>query len=160
MRTIGQYYRRIKRLIQFIPHIWRGWDFDYRTSVDLFKYQLGRTADFLESDQAYSSDAKLQAQKIRTAIKLIDKVYEEEYALEYQDQLKEIYGPNVLDWWFEDTGRGDGSSYLKYEYEKWDIAEAVNHRQSELFKDAHLKQERAHRILWRYIEHNIRGWWD
>jgi hypothetical protein len=22
------------------------------------------------------------------------------------------------------------------------------------------KQKKAHRILWKYIEHNIQGWWD
>jgi hypothetical protein len=80
--------------------------------------------------------------------------------MEWMDQLQEIYGPSVLDWWFEDMGRGDGSSYLRYVYEKWDNAEEVEAKKSELVKASREKQKKAERILWTYIQHNIRNWWD
>ena len=31
---------------------------------------------------------------------------------------------------------------------------------SKLHLESRLKQEKAHRILWAFIEHNIRHWWD
>lgn len=160
MNTISHYYRRLKRLIQFIPHIWRGYDFDYRYAIDLFSYQLSRTADMLESDRAMTVDADVRAKRIRTAVELLKKVYEEDYGMEYQDQLEVLYGPNVLDWEFEDTGRGDGSSYLNYAYEKWDNAEEIKEKQHELFLAAQAKQKRAEELVWKFISHNIRWWWD
>tara|TARA_B110000503_G_scaffold136816_1_gene219863 strand:- start:362 stop:682 length:321 start_codon:yes stop_codon:yes gene_type:complete len=103
----------------FLPIIWRGYDFDYAHAIELFKYQLERTADLLESDKAYTINSNIHAQKIRTAIRLMDIVYEEKY----------------ID--------GLSSPYTDDE-----------------FKEALKKQDRAHKILWKYIEHNIRHWWD
>ena len=93
-------YQQIKRVIDFFPLIWRGFDFDYQYSIDLFKKQLERTANHLESNRAYGMGATNRASRIRTALRLMDKVYDEEYGCEYQDKLKELYDENVLDWWF------------------------------------------------------------
>lgn len=160
MRTIRQFFRRLRRLIQFIPHIWKGVDYDYRSAIDLFSYQLSRTADFLESDQAYSTDALRDASRIRTAIDLLERVYEDDYSIEYVDQMKAIYGPDVLDFWFEDTGDGSGGKYIRTLYEKWDNVDEVEAHLRELQHISHKKQEKAHALAWNFIAHNIRQWWD
>ena len=72
MRAIKQFIRRVKRTYAFLPIIWRGYDFDYRYAIDLFSYQLERTADFMESDRAMTVDAKVRAKRIRTAIELLN----------------------------------------------------------------------------------------
>lgn len=153
-------YRQIKRVLDYLPIIWKGYDFDYRYSIDLFKHQLIRTANFMESDRAYSNDSDIRARRIKTAVELLDKVYDEEYGIEYQDQMKKIYGDNVLDWNFEDTGRGDGTSYLNYEYEKWENKDEVKETFDKLFTQSKEKQIRAEKLVWKFISHNIRGWWD
>jgi len=158
--NIRWFFRKVKRVWNFLPHVWRGYDFDYRYSVDLFIYQLERQAKFFESDRAYSSERLNQASRIRTAIKLLEKVYDDDYGCEYQDQLRQAYGDNVLDWWFEDTGKGDDSSYLRYEYEKWDNADEVRTLKDNLFKLSQKKQKRAEELVWKFIAHNIRYWWD
>ena len=160
MRAIKQFIRRVKRTYVFLPIIWKGYDSDYRHAVDLFKYQLERTADFMESDKAMTVDADIRAKRIRTAVELLEKVYEEEYGCEYQDKLRELYGPDVLGWWFEDTGKGDGSSYLRQVYEKWDNSEEVQRMMNKLFLESQTKQKRAEELVWKFISHNIRGWWD
>ena len=38
MRTIKQFFRRLKRTIDFLPIIWKGFDFDYRYAIELFQY--------------------------------------------------------------------------------------------------------------------------
>jgi hypothetical protein len=157
---IKRKYRQIERTLSFLPLIWNGFDFDYRYATDLFRKQLERIADEMESDRGRLENAKTNAQKIRTAIRLMDKVYDEEYGCEYQDKLKELYGENVLDWWFEDTGKGDDSSYLRYEYEKWDNSEEIKKVERKLLLESKNKQKRAHKLLWDFIEHNIQNWWD
>lgn len=160
MYKVRRFFKKVKRVIDFIPMIWKGYDFDYRYSIDLFQYQLKRTADFLESDQAVTMDANIRAKRIRTAVELLQKVYDEEYGCEYQDKLKEMYGENVLEWSLEDTGSGDGSSFIKYEYEKWDNAEEVYETRRKLYRESQEKQKRAEELVWKFISHNIRGWWD
>tara|TARA_R110002020_G_scaffold113236_3_gene260297 strand:- start:1788 stop:2153 length:366 start_codon:yes stop_codon:yes gene_type:complete len=115
--NITWFFRRLRRVWDFLPIIWRGYDFDYSHAIELFRYQLERTADLLESDKAYTLNSNLHAQKIRTAIRLMDKVYEEEWMEDFYDR-------------------------------KISLEEAIK------------KQERAHKLLWEYIEHNIQGWWD
>jgi len=160
MFVVKRFFRRVKRVIDFLPMIWKGYDFDYRYAIELFQYQLERTADFMESDRALTVDADIRARRIRTAVELLQKVYDEEYACEYQDKLKELYGDNVLDWSFEDTGEGDDSSYLRYRYEQWDNAEEVQRMMNKLFLESQAKQKRAEKLVWKFISHNIRHWWD
>jgi len=115
--NITWFFRRLKRVCDFLPIIWKGYDFDYVHAIELFRYQLERTAYLLESDKAYTVNSNIHAQKIRTAIRLMDKVYDEEY-------MEDFYVGKLT------------------------IKEAIE------------KQERAHQLLWKYIEHNIQHWWD
>ena len=92
MDDIERFIYRVKRVIEFIPVIWKGYDWDYGSAIDVFQYQLTRTADYLESDKARSLDAKTNAAKIWTAIELMEKVYNEDYAMEYMDDIERLYG--------------------------------------------------------------------
>jgi len=157
-------WRQIKNVIGWIPVVWKQFDFDYRYSLDVFKHQLLKQAKFMESDKAYGVNSHIQAQKIRMVVRLMDKVYDEEYALEYQQKLKDTYGDDVMDlvlhdlidsnechpivWKFEEDN--------KYESQREEIRE--NH--DKWFKESQDKQERAHKLLWKLIEFYIRGWWD
>tara|TARA_R110000796_G_scaffold69256_1_gene158134 strand:- start:730 stop:1215 length:486 start_codon:yes stop_codon:yes gene_type:complete len=160
INNIRWFFRRLKRVWEFLPYVWKGYDFDYGTAINLFKYQLSRTEKFMSSDGTFTVDADVRARRIKTAVELLQKVYDEDYAMEYYDQMTELYGPNVMDYWFEDTGSDDGSSFLKYEYEKWDNHEEVEQTKTRLFKLSQDKQKRAEKLVWEFISHNIRGWWD
>ena len=159
MYWVKRKIQQIKRVIDFFPLIWNGFDFDYRYAIDLFKKQLERIAKDMETNGRLEC-SDVNAQKIRTALRLMDKVYEEEYTHEFMDKIKELYGENALDWWFEDTNDGHGSSYLRYEYEKWDNSDEITEMKNKLFKESIDKQKRAHKLLWDFIEHNIQKWWD
>ena len=153
-------YQQIQRVIDFLPIIWNGFDFDYTYSIQLFKKQLERQAKFFESGKAYTSDAKHTASRIRTAIELIDKVYDDRYETEWVAKIEEQFGEDALDWEFEDTGDGTGSSFITNKYEKWDNAEEIKLVKRELVKQSREKQKKAEKLLWKFIENNIRHWWD
>lgn len=170
---IRRTYRKVMRVLDFIPILWKGYDFDYRYAVELFGHQLKRTADYMESDRAMTLDADKRAKRIRTAIELLDKVYDEEYGCEYQDKLRELYGENVFDCrWepvspkeaeeFPDDWKETESEFVEHhwEYEYWDNADEIKETSDKLFRESREKQERAHKLVWEFIEHNIRGWWD
>jgi len=162
---IKQFIRRVRRVIDFLPIIWKGYDFDYRYAIELFQYQMERTADFMESEKSMTKDANIRASRIRTAVELLEKVYNDEYSSEWQDKLKNIYGENVIDWEFIELdvkSNYDGQPLyeIKWEYEKWDNSEEVENVKQQLFKESKEKQQRAEKLVWEFISHNIRYWWD
>jgi len=149
-----------KRVIDFLPIIWNGFDFDYTYSIQLFKKQLERQAKYFESGKSYSDRADQNVSRIRTAIRLMDKVYDEEYGMEWVDKLEEQFGKETLEWEFEDTGDGTGSSFITSKYEKWDNAEEIRKVKLELISKSDAKQKKAEQLVWKFIGHNIRYWWD
>jgi len=165
MYWVKRKIRQIKRVIDFLPLIWNGFDFDYKYALDLFKKQLGRMADMMESDRAMTLEAKTNAQKIRTAIRLMDKVYDEEYSSEYMTHIDKLYGTTHYD--FVESDKLDKWGESHYELKLWN-ENAVNEEHQkeidEVRKQMMLlsrdKQNRAHKLLWDFVEHNIQRWWD
>lgn len=155
-------YKQVKNVIRWIPVIWNNFDFDYRYALEAFKFQLNNIADHMESDKAVTMSAADRAQKIRTITKLMDKVYDEEYATDYIDKIEELYGPREINW--EDDDEKEG--YVRYEgyiYEREYTPEqlkAIKEHETKLHKEGRAKQEKAHKLLWKLMEHNIRGFWD
>ena len=115
-----RFFRRVRRVIDFLPIIWKGEDYDYYYSIQLFQYQLERTADYIE-ERGHLANADDVVKEIRTATTLLEDVYEEKY-------LEEIFDKNASAW--------------------------VN-----IHKGLQ-KQDKAERIVWKFIGHNIRKWWD
>ena len=158
-------YNQINRVLSYLPLIWKAYDWDYQYALDVFKHQLNRLATQLESDSAYSLSAKYDASKIRTAIKLMDKVYKEEYATEYIDTIEKRYGKTRYDFVEVEEKDEYGEPYCKMVHsnefaldeEHQKEIDEVKHQMFLLCRD---KQERAHRLLWKYIEHHIQRWWD
>ena len=160
---------QIKNVFRWLPIIWKQYDFDYNYSLEVFKFQLQKQAEFLESDRAVTLCAKDKAKRIRTVIKLMDKVYEDDYSMEYVDKLKELYGKDVLEVSFVETGDTTFNDFsgkteklfsMRYKYETWDNVDEIKKVKEQLIKGSHDKQMRAHKILWSLIEKDIRDWWD
>ena len=158
-------YRQIQRVIDFLPIIWKGYDFDYGYSIELFRKQLQRQAKHLESERAHTLSAPINAQKIRTAIRLMDKVYDEDYAMEYVDDIELLYGKSKHEFVELDEKDKNGNPYytmkirneLAVDEEHQKEIDEVRHQ---MFLRSKGRQERAHKLLWSYIEHNILKWWD
>ena len=116
-----RFFRRVRRVVDFLPIIWKGEDWDYAYSVELFRYQLERTADYIEK-RGHLANADDVVKEIRTATTLLENVYEEKYIEEMPDGT-------------------DKDSWIK-------VHEILE------------KQDKAERIVWKFIAHNIRKWWD
>lgn len=157
-------WRQIKNVIGWIPVVWKQFDFDYSYSLEVFKHQLLKQAKFMESDKAYGVNSHIDAQKIRMVVRLMNKVYDEEYSLEYQQKLKDKYGEDVIDWVHHDCVEFDGYHDIVWKFEVDEKFESqrdqIKEDSDKWFKESQDKQERAHKLLWKLIEFYIRGWWD
>jgi hypothetical protein len=95
----------------------------------------------------------------------MNKVYNEEYGMEYMDTIEKLYGKTHIDFVETDETDKNGKPYCRLE-SKNELAvdekhqkeiDEVRHQMMLLSSD---KQKRAHRLLWKLIEHNIQHWWD
>jgi len=161
MRPIKRFFKKLKRVIDFLPIIWNGHDFDYHYAIQLFKYQLQRTADMFDSRDAVALDSKINAQKIRTAIRLMDKVYEDEYVNEYMDIIDQVYGKT--EWHFTPVEGREGSvrvtmtNPMAVDDQHQEEINRTRYFMAQVSRDKH---DRAHKLLWDFIEHNVQRWWD
>jgi len=162
---LSRKWRQIRKTLDFIPLIWNSYDFDYRYSLDLFKKHLEYQALEMESDRSRLEYSKVNAQKIRTAIRLMDKVYDEEYAMEYMDTIDKLYGTTHYD--FVEVKSYNHNREPLYRIKHWNEGARDDEHQKEIdeirnqmMRESQLKQKRAHKLLWDFIEHNIQRWWD
>ena len=160
--NITYFFRRKKNqfhnLKRWLPLIWNKYDFDYSYSIDMLKRALLDQAEFLESDRACSISAKDDAKRIRIIVSLMEKVYDDTYALEYQDKLKELYGDDVFDFNFVSSEFEDMDTF-EWGYKSNPNADEIDEMHSKLLKESHAKQERAEELLWKLVAHNIRRFW-
>ena len=161
---IKRKYRQIERTLSFLPLIWKGYDWDYRYGIDLFQHQLKRTEKHIREKGMHLHNQNT-ASRIKTAVDLMQKVYEDEYSMEHYDILREKYGKST--WEFIETGDLDENGDPYYTVKTiWERAVDENHNQQieeerhQLMKESRKKQKRAHKLLWDFIEHNIQNWWD
>lgn len=160
LRNIRWFFRRTKRVVEFLPIIWKGYDFDYKYGIDVFHYQLSRTADFLESKASLGVQAKQKARRLRTILEIMKKVYDEEYRMGHFTQMERIWGEMDMKW--EDLNNGK-SKFVGW---KWKFAhtpeqqERAERQFSALARDAEKKHQRAKKLLWKLIDHNLEHMWD
>ena len=159
-------YRQIRKTLDFIPLIWNSYDFDYTYSIGLFKKHLEYQAKELESERANTLSAKMNAQKIRTAIRLMDKVYDDEYGLEYMDTIEKLYGKTHYDFVnLGEVSKRTGEELYELKLRNENAVDEQHQKEiDEVRKQMMLhsidKQKRAHKLLWDFVEWNIQGWWD
>ena len=158
MWRIKLFLRKLLRLVEWLPVIWKGDDYDYKYSIDVFRYQLERTAKYIESNGHLENGERVVLQ-IRTAIDLIDKTYGGGYQDEAEKQFTRQYGEcEVI---FNDYD--DDNFIIEFQ---WESAQNFEHNQE--INDLHTahmmaaynKTQRDKEVLWKYINKNIETWWD
>lgn len=164
--TIRRFWKQTRRLIKWAPVIWNSYDWDYSYAIDVFKLKLEETAAHMESDKSLAVNSKHYASRIRMVLRLMDKVYNGDYELEYSDKLKEKWGNskfvfNPVDPELYPDCPGCSTMDLVWEMDYTDEElKQIEVETLELMKAGQKKQKRAHKLLWELIEHNVQHWWD
>jgi hypothetical protein len=181
-RFDGRYYHKyfkqgIKNLWYWFPIIWKDRNWDDHYIFEVLKHKLKAQANYI-GRRDFHTRAQLDAKRMRLCVKLIQLVQDETYAMEYMD-----YGKDRV--WFTNCEDRPGSSLYNSEevWEKYDdffkkyplVYKKIlkgegpftldGRDESEMKKIiamniAHVNQERVHKLLFKIIEENIRGWWD
>ena len=178
----GRYYHKyfkegVKNLWYWFPVIWKDRNWDGHYIFEILQHKLEAQANYI-GRRDFHTRAQLDAKRMRLCIKLIKKVQEEDYTMEYMDYAKDRV-------WFTPCEDRPGSSLYNSEevWEKYDEyfkkyplvykrvmkGEGVftlNGRNESDMKRviaqniAHLNHDRARKLLFKIMEENIEGWWD
>jgi hypothetical protein len=177
-RFYHKYFKQgVKNIIYWFPIIWKDRNWDDHYIFDILKHKLKAQAKYI-GDRDWHTRAQLDAKRMRLCVKLIEKIQEEDYAMEYMDYHKDRV-------WF--TSCEDKPEYKQYNSEivkdtfdeffkkyplvykkvlKGEGVFTLNGRdESEMKKIiamniSHINHERARKLLFKIMEENIEGWWD
>jgi hypothetical protein len=178
----GKYYHKyakqgIKNLIYWFPIIWKDRNWDDHYIFEILQHKLVAQANYI-GRRDFHTRAQLDAKRMRLCVKLIDKVQEEDYAMEYMDYAKDRV-------WFTPCEDREGSSLYNSEtvWEKYDdyfkkyplvykrvlkgegVFTLDGRDESEMkriiaMNIGHINHDRARKLLFKIMEQNIEGWWD
>lgn len=152
-----RFYTGVKRLIEFTPIIWNSYDWDHTCATNLFQFQLLRMAHYFDKHGNLETN-RHSTQRIRTVCKLMDRSYNEYYIDAAYDSLMKKYGKEAFE--FEMVNDDNGRKTLHHKYESYPNASEIREERSKLIKKGIEKQAKAHKLLWKLIEHGVQRWWD
>lgn len=164
----------VRNIIYWLPIIWKDRNWDSHYIFEVLAHKLKIQAKYI-GDRDIHTLAKRDAEIMMTCVRLIDKVQEEFYAMEYMVYEKTKH-------WFEDVPdkpgysswesrqleenfddyfakypliykrvmNGDGLLKIEDENDKYHIAINI----------AQINHDRAIKLLFKIMEENILRWWD
>jgi hypothetical protein len=176
----GRYYHKylkegVKNIIYWFPIIWKDRSWDSHYIFEIMKHKLKAQSAYIGRRDRHTR-AQHDARNMRLCVKLITKVQEEDYTLEYMDYHKDRV-------WFTPCEDRPGSSLYNSEtvWEKYDdyfkkyplvykkvmagagpfsLEGRENDKHVIAMNIAHVNHDRARKLLFKIMEENIEGWWD
>jgi hypothetical protein len=167
----------IQNLIYWLPIIWKDRNWDGHYIFEVLKHKLKAQAKHIGDNDRHTR-AQQDAKRMRLCVKLIQKVQDEDYAMEYMDYHKDRV-------WFTPCEDREGSSLYNSE-EVWEKYDELFKKYKLIYRKvlrgagpftlngrdeadmkriiamniSHLNQQRAQDLLFKIINENINRWWD
>lgn len=152
-----KFLKKLKRLIQFIPIIWEGNDYDYNTAVELFTFQLQRLSDYLSREEANTVSSHEHSKEIREVISTLKKIEDDYYVNKVYSELNNKFGK--IEYIFERVDASDQYE-LKASRDGKPLSKAESQERSKKLKKAYSQTEKLKEQVWSEIGKKIYTWWD
>jgi hypothetical protein len=180
-KNIGWYikwiYNRFYNLYRWLPIIWKDRDYDDWYIFTILQTKLKHQAEYIGTRDIHTR-AQYDAQRMRTCVRLIEKVKEESYVDEYMEYYELSFGStpvpgsdlHTLDMTTKNE-RFD-EYFLAYPLDYKRVLNGagwldINNTDSETERNrliamnmSHLRGQRAKKILFQLLDRHIEGWWD
>jgi hypothetical protein len=182
-RFEARYYHKdfvqgVKNLIKWFPTVWKDRGYDQSYIYIMLSKKLEFQAEYI-GNRDFHTRAKRDAEVMRTCVKLIEKIKNDDYGIEYIDYHKtkhrfvetnEMYeGEKTFEWLCDELSENFEDYFKKYplQYKKV-LSGQINRYRREGEKDKKLiameiaidNQERARKLLFKILEEHIERWWD
>jgi len=166
MYKLKQFFKRIQNLVRWFPIIWKDQDWDDFYIFEILKFKLKNQAEYIGYHDRHMS-AKRDAEIMMLCVRLIEKVQDEYYGKEYlsycESEMKfipsETY-PGSYEMEFVELSEHYDDYFKKYPLIYRMVPDLNAPKDRIAFEIAKINEERAHKLLFKILEQNIRRWWD
>jgi hypothetical protein len=168
----GRYYHKdfvngIKNLIRWFPTIWKDRDWDDHFIWEIMMKKITFQADYI-GKRDFHTRAKRDAEIMMTCVRLMGKVREEYYHMEYMDYHESTYDfvdcdtPGHKELKITEVSENFDDYFKKYPRTYKNIlSENPNESKSRIASLISMENHRkAKRVLFKLMENNIEAWWD
>jgi len=169
-----EFIRGLKSIKYWLPIIWkdRNWDSSYIFTI--LSHKLKAQSKYIGERDIHTS-AKRDAELMMTCVRLIEKIQDEFYAMEYMEYEKVKHWfepvedkPGYSTWESRQLGENFKDYFAKYPLvykrvlngEGWLKIEDDKDKHRIASNIAHINHERARKLLFKIMEQNIERWWD
>ena len=164
MYKVKQFFKRIYNLYRWLPVIWKDQDWDDFYIFEVLKFKLKNQAEYIGKRGNHLS-AKRDAEIMMLCVRLIEKVQDDYYGCEYQEFFKASYKfkdskeyPGYYEMDIIQESEHFNEYFKKYPRIYKQVKTKDNYKTA--FSVARINEERAHKLLFKILEQNIRRWWD
>jgi hypothetical protein len=169
--------RSIKNIIRWLPIIWKDRDWDDSFIFTILQNKLKFQAEYIGKRDIHTL-AKRDSEVMMLCVRLIDKIKEEYYTMEYFDYHKTEYEfidsdrPNCKEMIFNEISENFDDFFKKYPliYKKvlrdgddniFPIYEdGVLSKKRVAMNIGHINHIRVRKLLFKILEEQIERWWD
>jgi hypothetical protein len=166
MWRLRQFIKNIKNLIRWFPIIWKDRDWDDHFIFEILKFKLKNQAEYIGKKGNHLS-AERDAEIMMLCVRLIEKVQSEYYGTEYfnyqNSKLKFIDSeshPGMYEMEIEEISENYDEYFKKYPRIYNKHKDNSGDKGKIAFYMSRENEERAHKLLFKILEQNIRRWWD
>jgi len=166
MYRVKQFFKRIYNLYRWFPIIWKDQDWDDHYIFEILKFKLKNQAEYIGYHDRHMS-AKRDAEIMMLCVCLMDKVQHEWYGREYQDYYKSDMRfipseshPGSYEMEVEILEENFDDYFKKYPLIYRMVPNLQAPKEEIAYHIAKINEERAHKLLFKILEQNIRRWWD
>jgi hypothetical protein len=166
MYKVKQFFKRIYNLYRWFPIIWNDQDWDDHYIFEILKFKLKNQAEYIGYHDRHMS-AKRDTEIMMLCVRLMDKVQHEWYGREYQDYYKSDMRfipseshPGSYEMEVEILEENFDDYFKKYPLIYRMVPNLQAPKEEIAYRIAKINEERAHKLLFKLLEQNIRRWWD
>ena len=171
-----EFARGVKNLWRWFPVIWKDRDWDDHYIFEILKTKLKNQAEYIGTRDIHTR-AKRDSEIMLLCARLMEKVQEEFYSMEYMDYHESRYNwidsekfPDSKQLEIEEISENYDEYFAKHKlavkriisdpkYQIFKLTED-DYKQRLAMNVSHYNHNRARKILFKLMERNIEGWWD
>ena len=179
------FFTSVGNLIKWFPVIWKDRDWDDHYIFEVFKFKLEKQAKYIK-EKGFHTNSDLDAKRMMLCVKLMEKVQEEFYVMEYMDyedkdfffvptgdDIEDVLGGYYMETRLKKENLNDFFKKYPLVYKK-----IVTDKKYHIFKMdnedltsyevksrialniGRYNHERARKLLFKVLSENIESWWN
>jgi len=179
------FFTSVGNLIKWFPVIWKDRDWDDHYIFEVFKFKLEKQAKYIK-EKGFHTNSDLDAKRMMLCVKLMEKVQEEFYVMEYMDyedkdfffvptgdDIEDVLGGYYMETLLKKENLNDFFKKYPLVYKK-----IVTDKKYHIFKIdnedltsyevksrialniGRYNHERARKLLFKILSENIESWWN